>query len=300
MTSDGRYYQISETQHQRKTHEAIGLRRFHNHVKHLLYSSAASLTTAEKLLDLGAGRGGDIIKYTAVGAKVIVAVEKDSHGLTTFQTRLKDIDWDVKYVLICGDMTQNFQESDNPDVQKWCTEPMFDIISCQFAMHYAFASKTTLSGFIYNINQTLKVGGVFIGTILDGASVRTKLAAKNPSTFSVQGRTFASLHMPQPADSNFVGTPLDVVISSIGEEPRREYLVDFTKFVQLMSCIGCKLTDDPVILPSASGHFTDLFPGPWKLTNEEQEYSGLHRYFIFERKSFGNPMTFQQGFDSLL
>ncbi len=41
----------------------------------------------------------------------------------------------------------------------------FDLVSCQFALHYSFSSETKVRGMLANVSGRLKPGGVFLGTI---------------------------------------------------------------------------------------------------------------------------------------
>jgi len=47
----------------------------------------------------------------------------------------------------------------------------FDAVTCLFAIHYFFESKKKLEGFLNNVSSTLKVGGLFMATFMDGGSV---------------------------------------------------------------------------------------------------------------------------------
>ena len=44
----------------------------------------------------------------------------------------------------------------------------FDVLSCQFSLHYYFESVDTFNGFLSNIKDNVKRGGYFIGTCYDG------------------------------------------------------------------------------------------------------------------------------------
>ena len=46
-----------------------------------------------------------------------------------------------------------------------CRERAFDVISVQFALHYFFESEEVFEGFISNIDDNLKSGGMLIGII---------------------------------------------------------------------------------------------------------------------------------------
>ena len=55
----------------------------------------------------------------------------------------------------------------------------FNIVSCQFCMHYFFQNKTTLYNFLTNISQNLVIGGKFIGTCFDGRKIFNLLEKKD-------------------------------------------------------------------------------------------------------------------------
>lgn len=47
----------------------------------------------------------------------------------------------------------------------------FDVVSCQFAIHYFFSKKERLEGFLRNVSFNLKPNGKFILTFMDGVTV---------------------------------------------------------------------------------------------------------------------------------
>jgi hypothetical protein len=46
-----------------------------------------------------------------------------------------------------------------------------DVAACMFALHYFFENQVTLDGFIKNLSETVKIGGLFIGCCFDGDKV---------------------------------------------------------------------------------------------------------------------------------
>lgn len=62
----------------------------------------------------------------------------------------------------------------------------FDVVSCQFAIHYFFQSPEKLHGFLSNVSRNLVKGGIFIATFMDGDRVHD-LVASSP-TGVVEGR----------------------------------------------------------------------------------------------------------------
>ena len=63
----------------------------------------------------------------------------------------------------------------------------FDMVSCQFAIHYFFETEEKLKGFMANIRDNLRHGGVFITTFMDGNTVE-KLIREKGKNGLVEGR----------------------------------------------------------------------------------------------------------------
>ncbi len=51
----------------------------------------------------------------------------------------------------------------------------FDIVSCQFSMHYLFETEVKLRTFLHNVSCRLEPGGFFIGTTVDAERVVTRI-----------------------------------------------------------------------------------------------------------------------------
>ena len=63
----------------------------------------------------------------------------------------------------------------------------FDMVSCQFAIHYFFETEEKLKGFMTNVRDNLRPGGIFIATFMDGNSVE-KLIREKGKNGLVEGR----------------------------------------------------------------------------------------------------------------
>ena len=61
-----------------------------------------------------------------------------------------------------------FKEEELSDISQ---PVVFDIVSCQFAMHYMFENETKLRTFLKNVSCKLEPGGFFIGTTIDADRV---------------------------------------------------------------------------------------------------------------------------------
>ena len=187
----------------------------------------------------------------------------------------------------------------------------FNISSCQFALHYFFENIEKLNQFLKNVSQCTKVGGYFIGSCYDGASMfhalrsleRGKSIGLNIDGDKIWEVTKEYSQTTYDPDISCVGYAIDVYQDSINKTIK-EYLVNFTYFTELMKSYGFELLkrDEAVKLgiPNSSGMFSELFTvmeseiqqdpkqktrygsAPF-MTPKEKQISFYNRYFVFKK-----------------
>jgi hypothetical protein len=186
----------------------------------------------------------------------------------------------------------------------------FDVISCQFSLHYYFESQHTFNGFLSNLTDNCKSGGYFIGTCYDGERLFNMM--KNVDKLEYRDRLnnlvyrIKKDYTIKSLDEQLFGNKIDVYMDSIGEE-YPEYLVNFNKFVEIM-----KENEFELVKPDMKTQY-DIFDGPINsfstilkkldgfksdpnfmryykesldmLKNDELSLlSSLNNYFIFKKK----------------
>jgi SAM-dependent methyltransferase len=190
----------------------------------------------------------------------------------------------------------------------------FDVVACQFAIHYFFESMTTLDNLVYNIDNALKDGGIFIGACLDGRTLDNNFrkAGKGVGE-SIEGQVRDGPllweirkqyeQMSDEPEKN-IGLKVDVFMETIGKEIS-EYLVDFELLENKLAKYGIRLlTQEECAYYGylrATGTFDALFadmqdkyaknptmaPRPvqnaLQMTDEEKAYSFMNRWFIFKK-----------------
>jgi SAM-dependent methyltransferase len=142
---------------------------------------------------------------------------------------------------------KDIKKTDSSDPSLGCTTAKFDIVSCQFSMHYAFNSEERVRAFLKNVSNSLAPGGVFVGTTVHDVEIlRRRDAAlaggttSNDSTiefgnsvyratFSAKGRVVTSSPFSKHC---VVGEPYTISVeqSVAGAE---EYIVPWKAFVHL-------------------------------------------------------------------
>lgn len=126
------------------------------------------------LLDVAAGRGADLGRYTLGEFTHVVCVDKDATALSELSSRK----YSKYYKSLPQINTAQFDINESPEIQEYFQNvgmPVhYDAISCNFAIHYF----TKLTQFIGIIDKLLKPGGKFGFTCFDGSRVNKLLSGK--------------------------------------------------------------------------------------------------------------------------
>ena len=166
----------------------------------------------------------------------------------------------------------------------------FDVVSCQFAIHYMFRSDVTLDTFCANVDRVLKKGGYFIGTCLNGAYVEALLGDRalvegttDDNTLWRVQRKFGDTERGARTTGRTVGVYLESINQVLDE-----YLVDFELLKERLAPYGiremdpedlAKLGIERSIGDFREWHSDEQFP----MTSALKEYSFLNAWFVFKK-----------------
>ena len=161
------------------------LRKFHNFIKKELINYATNYNNATSLLDIAVGRGGDIQKWIFSKLKYIVGF--DNHGPSIYNSLKEGNDFDgaisrfnnirskqkvpfIKFYKLSALNSNTLSFLNSKDFNK-----KYDIVSCQFALHYFAKSKDTLKTVLSLVSSKLVKNGLFIGTATNGDLIKNIL-----------------------------------------------------------------------------------------------------------------------------
>ena len=275
------------------------LRGFHNRVKESQYMKF--IVPKNTLFELAVGRAGDLHKWIKAKASRVFGIDSSPGSFSLprggacvryLNEKKKTIMPLPKVLFAEGDFTKPFAEQKSrylqimlgsedattPYLQEFRGLRSWDVMACQFAIHYACESEETFKIFIDNVKNHCK--SVFFGTCLDGKSVYTLLAGKARYILRSSGRTFAQLEKKYSDDGEWkpeFGQAVDVTLEST-EKPMTEFLVPFEKITEMFAAAGFELLE--------SKPFQELYTSQSGISLDEsqQEYSFLHRTFAFKRR----------------
>ena len=186
----------------------------------------------------------------------------------------------------------------------------FDVVACQFAIHYFMSSKRSLSAFMKNVDNLIKPGGLFVGTCLDGRAVDRAFRGGGDGA-TIRGtrggrlvwsvtKLYDRLDEDDTIYNNF-GKKLRVFVETINQ-PIDEYVVDFDLLTAELAthdivALTAEESEALGLLRGHTGTFRDVFDEHnasgnrefretigAHMTDEEKRYSFLNRWFVFKKR----------------
>jgi len=259
------------------------MRKFHNIIKNDLVKRFTFDKTS--LLDLACGKAGDLHKWINSDIQEIVGIDINPEFLKEANRRLNENKSHKKITFYELDLSKNSISKDLGIDKK------FDVINCQFAIHYFFENKNTVVNFFENVKNHLNDNGVFIGTVFDGLKVFNCLSEgdivhkQNNKTLLKITKGYKSEEFKELQDYGesinvFLGG--NTILTDSEEKGTEEFIVDFNKFVELADTFSLELVE------------TNLFQNIYKewiinkngteIPEYQKDFSFLNRTFVFKKK----------------
>ena len=327
------------------------LRNFHNlFVKNMLIVKVSK--PGNNMIDLAVGKGGDIPKWKIAKLNFVFGIDIAADNISNrkdgvcarYLNERKKSKRMAKGIFVNGNSSVNIRNTEGiiTDQGKKITNAVFgkgakdakdmgkglynvyglgkdgfDITSIQFAIHYMFESQVTLHNFLRNVSEVTKVGGYFIGTSYDGASIFRLLSEKQKGesdVIMVEGDKIWEVTKEYERsdfsdNSSCLGYAINVYQESINKK-FREYLVNYNYLTRMLENYGFTLvtTDEAkkIGIPSGTGMFSELFDNmnteikrnkkhnygvAPDMTSEQKKISFLNRYFIYKKTHSVNADT---------
>ena len=304
------------------------------------------------LIDYAVGKAGDLSKWIRAGIAFVLGIDiskdniinaKDGACVRYLGMRKQNPSMRLRAVFLHGNSGKNllttqkaFYTNQEKEVMKAVfghgsakEKPIareymgiardgFHISSCQFAMHYFFASADSLHSFLRNLSECTKLGGYFTGTCYNGQRVfdllRNKLQGesvrfdKNGKKIFELTRGYANAIESFPSGPESIGMAINVYQESI-DKTFEEYLVNFVFLERVMEDYGFVLLTDSenasiglgktnasfeylyrtmenkgsASASASSSSKTSDYGKALEMTKEEKTISFLNQYFIFKK-----------------
>ena len=272
----------------------LDFREYHNKVKDSLIKKYAQ---KQVIVDLGAGKGGDLFKYRNANIQYLVAVEPNKNFLfgkneneDSLKNRLSKISNMIDKVSLVNTgaedtktITSNLFELQEKGK---ITSSQVNLVTSFFSMTFFFNTKERLQNVINTISSSLKYNGLFVGTTMDGERVYN-LLNKNDGKYQDPDNCF-SIQRNYNKDLP-LGIGLEIAINlgttSTVIDKQIEWLVPFDLLVEELAKNNIVLhsnmyLDNPDISNVLSSDLGRYLTG---LVSSSEKLNSLYRYFVFKK-----------------
>lgn len=254
---------MNQSRQERAESYFYNMRRFHNNIKRELYNKYTNGIT--NLLDLACGKLGDLDKWISNDIKNVVGYDINPVSIKEAERRISERNFNAKVYV--KDLSTNILEGNKT----------FDVATSMFAFHYFFESKETFHTIIKSIDNNLKHGGYFIGTMFDGEQIKKVLNQRNYILNDNYETRFKVVKCQEFTDDLF-GNKISVFLKdTVLDKSMVEYLVYFDEFINVMKTKGYNLVESEM--------FNTLYQDRFKLNDLSKKVSFLNRTFVFKRIS---------------
>uniref|UniRef100_A0A8D9EKW0 mRNA (guanine-N(7))-methyltransferase n=1 Tax=Cacopsylla melanoneura TaxID=428564 RepID=A0A8D9EKW0_9HEMI len=167
----------------RKNSRIVYMRNFNNWTKSMLIDeflsrlkAAHPLGSPIRVLDMGSGKGGDMLKWKNGGVKHVVFADIAALSIEDCKTRYEELKtkeeakaysrnvFSAEFIAV--DCSKKRLRSHYEDKAL-----ELDLVSCQFCIHYSFESVQQARTMLKNAAECLKPGGYFVGTVPDSNQI---------------------------------------------------------------------------------------------------------------------------------
>lgn len=279
--------------HNRNKSSIINMRNFHNWIKNNLIKEAVEYLNenydikSPSLFDLSSGKGGDMWKWYNNGIYDIVGIDIDENSITEANKRYHELKNKLNNHKKFNYKFYMFDLS-NPDnifyIDKLIEHKKFNIISCQFAIHYFFKNEESLNTLLTIVENYIDKNGIFIGTTMDGEKITEGFMKDDNisnNIFTIENKTnILDTYTPY-------GNEYKVSVKSdekdrhyFTDKPSIEYMVDFNELKNMCNKHNLKFIG---ITEFSKWYDIYIKTSKYKLSDDEKMFSFLNSSFVFMR-----------------
>uniref|UniRef100_A0A3B3R3G4 mRNA cap guanine-N(7) methyltransferase n=1 Tax=Paramormyrops kingsleyae TaxID=1676925 RepID=A0A3B3R3G4_9TELE len=218
------------------------MRNFNNWLKSVLIGEILEKVKQSRkelcVLDLGCGKGGDLLKWRMGNIHKLVCADIASVSVEQCEQRYLDMrkknhrqDRLFSAEFITADCTKELLSTKLKDPNM-----TFDVCSCQFVYHYSFESLQQAEMMLRNACERLRPGGFFIGTTPDAFELVKRLEASESNSF---GNNVYRVTFQKKDVYPLFGCQYDFSLEGVVNVP--EFLVYFPLFQEMAKKYNMRL-----------------------------------------------------------
>jgi len=255
------------------------MRKYHNKIKEYLYNKYCN--NKESLLELCSGKGGDLHKWIYNNITNVQGYDISDKNIMECKKRvqsigdkMKNYNYDFYKLDLCNSISDEIIFKNNASKE-------FDVVCCQFGLHYFFSSEKSFENILSILDTCLMKDGYFIVTFMDDLKINNLFGDKDACYKSEDKEIIYYMEKHMNVGSEY-GNKLKIVLNgnNILGEGSDEFIINYNNFCKKMSDKGYDCVDTEL--------FENLYKSyenvdGYKLKECERDISFLNRYCVFKK-----------------
>jgi len=309
---------------------SVNMQNFHNQIIKKQLFEKPPVSYRKRLLELACGQAGDMSRWADAQYSVVVGIDVNENNITdpmngAYARGIRNSQGDNRNPKMCfliGDCGKSLKTGDaftkspeSEDLWRALTTSQkppayaqdianafdkdnraFDVVSCQFALHYFFESSEILDTFLRNVSDYLRDGGYFITSCMDGDTVHNLFRTNKSSvvTGKVNGNTVWAIQKGydtyNPETDDAYAKEIQVYLETT-RKSIKEYLVPFNVLEKRAAEVGL------ILVPDSNEFFSATFkresekadPKHKRILQQlqkehiQKQFSNLNRWAVFRK-----------------
>lgn len=262
----------------RDASKLLPLRDYHNEVKRYLIGSVDP-SPPRVVVDFACGKGGDLPKFDRLRTTRYVGVDISASSLVEAERRaksmraLKDTQWvhgsiDSSELLLRGKLRDLVGR--------------VDCVNCQFALHYCFKDRESVTRTLQNAAALLKPDAHFLVTTVDADVLVKRLHESGGGGSRRFGNDVCTVEFADtPSNTDpFLGTMYRFTL----RDGERKVVDDCPEFLVHAPTLTTIAAEHGLVL-ERTFKFPESVTPPRTLTSDQADVSWIYRAFVFVKKS---------------
>lgn len=242
------------------------------------------------VLELACGRGGDVKKWAIAGATEYVGIDISAQSVAECLKRLEETKKKQGFPHNFAVLVDSMMSSELPArirrVAPWIDS--FDVVSIQFALHYACENEANLISLFQNIHQLLRPGGSLLVSTMDPRALDWHIRQEGRQFGNSIYRVAFDDQGPIPAVTEALGFKYKFTLSSAVQECE-EYSVHLSTLAKVAGDYAMDLKmaiNLGEFVAQHMGSYGDLMDvtGVGRVSEEEWEAIQLYALMVFDRR----------------
>jgi hypothetical protein len=242
------------------------------------------------IIDLAAGRGADLFRWSRMGIKNVLSIDNDLDALTELMRRQRYAQKGIGHYKTVvhthhADLNDDYKVLVASIKDKYPVPPAgASLVVCNMAIHYMCETDLTISNFVMLVDYITAKNGFFIFTCYNGRRVFDLLSDTGKfQSFDGDALKYSIIRSYNASAFEKTGLQIHTLLGFTGGEHRMEYLVNIEYVLELFKGRGFKLVKHNAFSEHLEEYSVENLDKYDSLSEADVGHVGLFDYVVLQK-----------------